>query len=62
MALLWRACGADPERGLDSDSSLVVNGVGRLRVNAYRSLGRLAAALRPIKETVSGFDELGHAR
>jgi twitching motility protein PilT len=59
LASLWIACNADPERSLDADSSLVVAGVGRLRVNAYRTLGRLAAVLRPIKAEIPGFAELG---
>ncbi len=59
LAALWRECGLDPEHGLEADASVVVPGIGRLRVNAYRTLGRLAAALRPIKERIPGFDELG---
>ena len=59
LAALWQACGADPATGMDADASLVIEGIGRLRVNAYRSLGRMAAVLRPIKERVPGFAELG---
>ena len=59
LATLWSACGADPDHANDADSSLVVAGVGRLRVNVYRTLGRLAAVLRPIKAVIPGFAELG---
>lgn len=59
LAALWRACGLDPEAGRDGDASLEITPGARLRVNAYRTLGRLAAVLRPIKRTVPSFDELG---
>lgn len=59
LAALWRACGLDPEVDLDGDASLEIRPGSRLRVNAYRSLGRLAAVLRPIKREVPSFEELG---
>jgi twitching motility protein PilT len=59
IAGIWRTCGFDPESTCDGDASLVIESVGRLRVNAYRTLGRLALALRPIKREIPSFDELG---
>lgn len=59
VASIWRECALDPERDLDGDASFELPGAGRLRVNAFRTLGRLAVVMRPIKRKVSGFDELG---
>jgi twitching motility protein PilT len=59
IAGLWDACKLDPEGVLDGDASLVVSKVGRLRLNAYQTLGRLAVVLRPIKSEIPGFGELG---
>ena len=59
IAAIWKSCGLDPENQNDGDASLHVDGAGRLRLNAYRTLGRLALVLRPIKETAPSFDELG---
>jgi len=59
IAGLWRECGLDPDTGLEADAGVVVPGIGRLRVNVYRTLGRLAAALRPIKHEIPDFEELG---
>ncbi|WP_052572947.1 ATPase, T2SS/T4P/T4SS family [Haloferula sp. BvORR071] len=59
VAAIWRECGCDPDSTNDGDSSLAVEGAGRLRANVYRSLGRLGVVLRPIKKEIPGFDELG---
>lgn len=59
IAGLWRESGLDPEKTLDGDASLSIPGVGRLRVNGYRTLGRLAVAMRPIKRVIPSFAELG---
>lgn len=59
IAKIWLACGLDPEADDDGDASFVVDGIGRLRVNAYRTLGRLAVVMRPIKRDIPGFEELG---
>lgn len=59
LEFIWRACGADPAAESDGDSSISVEGAGRLRTNLYRSLGRLAVALRPIKKEIPSFEELG---
>jgi pilus retraction protein PilT len=59
VAAIWQACGMDPEHDNDGDSSFVVEDVGRLRVNGYRTLGRLGAVMRPIKKQIPSFEELG---
>lgn len=59
IAAIWQGCGYDPATANDGDSSIAVEGIGRLRTNMYRSLGRLAVALRPIKKDIPDFDELG---
>ncbi|MGB6223138.1 type IV pilus twitching motility protein PilT [Haloferula sp.] len=59
IAEIWRTCGLEPESQNDGDASFEVEGVGRLRLNAYRTLGRLALVLRPIKEVAPSFEELG---
>ncbi|MBB5351707.1 twitching motility protein PilT [Haloferula luteola] len=59
IAAIWRECGVDPQTGEDADASFVVEGVGRLRVNAYRSLGRIGVVMRPIKSQIPGFGDLG---
>lgn len=59
LAGIWRRCGLDPDEHLDGDASLEVPGAGRLRVNAFRTLGRLAVVMRPIKSEVADFDTLG---
>ncbi len=59
IAALWQACGIDPETADDGDASMAVPGIGRLRLNAYRTLGRLAVVMRPIKSEVPSFDDLG---
>ncbi|NNC90486.1 MAG: Flp pilus assembly complex ATPase component TadA [Akkermansiaceae bacterium] len=59
LSAFWRRCGADPDTVTDRDLSYEIAGGRRLRVNLYRSLGQLSAVLRPIEETIPGFDELG---
>ncbi len=59
IADIWMTCGFDPGMTNDGDSSINVDEVGRLRVNAYRTLGRLAVAMRPIKKEIPSFEELG---
>jgi len=59
IAEIWRECGLDPDLVTDGDASLSVEMTGRLRVNAFRTLGRLALALRTIKREIPDFPELG---
>ena len=56
---IWKSCGFDPASVNDGDSSVSVEGIGRLRTNVYRSLGRLAVAFRPIKKEIPTFGQLG---
>ncbi len=55
----WKSCGIDPAAHLEVDISWRVPGGGRLRVNLYHSLGRLAAVLRPIRNEIPPLAELG---
>ena len=59
MADFWRTCGIDPAERTEADVSWVVPGASRLRVNLYRSLGRLAAVARPINREVPPMEQLG---
>ena len=55
----WMRCGCDPGDNLERDISYLVPGGHRLRVNLYKTLGQLAAVLRPIKDEIPTFPELG---
>jgi Tfp pilus assembly pilus retraction ATPase PilT len=59
MADFWRTCGIDPAIQGGADVSWVIPGGSRLRVNLYRSLGRLAAVARPINRNVPPMEHLG---
>ena len=59
MAGFWDACGIDPATHHEADLSWQLPHGGRLRVNLYHTLGRLAAALRPIRAQVASLAELG---
>ncbi|MCW1885726.1 ATPase, T2SS/T4P/T4SS family [Luteolibacter flavescens] len=59
VADIWQSCGMNPETDNDGDSSFEVEDVGRLRVNGYRTLGRLGVVMRPIKKEIPSFEELG---
>lgn len=59
MEELWKSCGVDPATTLEADVSWQVQGGGRLRVNLYRTLGRLAAVLRPIRKEIPPLADLG---
>lgn len=59
MIGFWQACGIEPAEHTEVDLSWVIPGGGRLRVNLYRSLGRLAAVARPINHDVPSMEELG---
>ncbi|MCP5536091.1 MAG: PilT/PilU family type 4a pilus ATPase [Akkermansiaceae bacterium] len=62
MADFWNQCHADPEHTHEKDTSHVIQGGRRLRVNLYKSLGLLSAVLRPIKEEIPTMDALGLPR
>lgn len=55
----WKRCGLEPEHDLERDVSYLIPGGNRLRVNLYKSLGQLAAVLRPIKDEIPDFASLG---
>lgn len=59
VADIWTSCGMNPETDNDGDSSFELENVGRLRVNGYRTLGRLGVVMRPIKKVIPSFEELG---
>lgn len=56
---LGGACGADPGLPGEHDASWSAGDGLRCRVNLYRSLGRLAAVLRPIRAEIPAMEELG---
>ncbi len=55
----WKSCGVDHTALLEADVSWQLPNGGRLRVNLYHTLGRLAAVLRPIRKTIPPLAELG---
>jgi Tfp pilus assembly pilus retraction ATPase PilT len=59
MEEFWQSCGIDPAANLESDISRQVPEGGRVRVNLYHTLGRLAAVLRPIRSSIPPMAELG---
>ena len=58
LAEIWRACALDPLIVHDCDASYELSGIGRLRVNLFHSLGRLAVAARPIRSEIPDFASL----
>ncbi|MES2475596.1 MAG: ATPase, T2SS/T4P/T4SS family [Verrucomicrobiota bacterium] len=59
MEEFWRSCCVEPDIHLDADISWRVPDGGRLRVNLYQTLGRLAAVLRPIRDEIPTLSQLG---
>jgi twitching motility protein PilT len=59
MHEFWQSCGIDPETYAEADISWQLPDGGRLRVNLYHTLGRLAAVLRPIRQQVPSLTDLG---
>lgn len=59
MAAFWQTCRADPDGDMEKDTSHVIPGGHRLRVNLYKSLGLLSAVLRPIENQVPDMAALG---
>lgn len=55
----WKSCGVDHMAVPEADVSWQLPNGGRLRVNLYHTLGRLAAVLRPIRKTIPPLAELG---
>ena len=59
LAEFWQTCHTDPENDLEKDTSHVIPGGHRLRVNLYKALGKLSAVLRPIDDVVPSMESLG---
>ena len=59
MVDFWQSCGIDPATHSEADISWQIPEGGRLRVNLYHTLGRLAAVLRPIRARIPPLAELG---
>jgi len=59
METFWKTCGIDHTAKPEADVSWQVPNGGRLRVNLYHTLGRLAAVLRPIRNVIPPLAELG---
>jgi len=61
MQEFWTSCGVVPNAASqgEADVSWHLPGGGRVRVNLYHTLGRLAAAIRPIGMQVPTLTELG---
>lgn len=59
METLWRACRASVENDRDRDARYQMTGGGYLRVNLYRAMERLSAAIRPIKDEIPTMESLG---
>ncbi|MFK7851198.1 MAG: type IV pilus twitching motility protein PilT [Akkermansiaceae bacterium] len=55
---LWKRCGVDYDEVKESDVSWQIPNGGRLRVNLYHTLGRLAAVMRPIRSDVPTIEKL----
>jgi twitching motility protein PilT len=59
VATLWTACGVDPMTANERDSRYQMASGGYLRLNLYRAMGKLSAAIRPIKDSIPALDSLG---
>ncbi|MFT5467264.1 MAG: pilus retraction protein PilT [Verrucomicrobiales bacterium] len=55
----WERCGQDPSTVQDHDMSWASNDGHRFRVNLFKQLGRLGAALRPIKTDILPLENTG---
>lgn len=56
---LWKACDVDPETDNERDARHLTSTGNYLRVNLYRAMGKLSAAIRPIKDVIPPLDSLG---
>lgn len=59
LEAFWQDCGVDPSTHPEADVSWRIPEGSRLRVNLYHTLGRLAAVMRPIRNTIPPLAELG---
>ena len=59
MEQFWRDCGADPAEGSDYDKRFELKSLNLfMRVNLYRSMDKLSAAIRPIKNEIPQMENL----
>ena len=49
LTILWDACQSDPNHITERDARYKTSGGSYLRVNLFRAMGRLSAAIRPIR-------------
>lgn len=59
LAALWQACEADPDTINERDARYQMASGSYLRINLFRAMGRLAAAIRPIKDEIPALNSLG---
>ncbi|MDA7881225.1 ATPase, T2SS/T4P/T4SS family [Akkermansiaceae bacterium] len=59
MLEFWQACGVDPVEEFERDVRHVMQSGGYLRVNLYRTMDGLAAAIRPLKVDIPAMADLG---
>lgn len=59
MANFWKNCGADPNLVKDFDVSYTAADGTRFRVNLHRRVGKLGAALRPVRSVIPEMELLG---
>lgn len=59
LEILWQACRASVESDRDRDVRYKMRGGDYLRVNLYRAMDRLSAAIRPIKQDIPSLESLG---
>jgi twitching motility protein PilT len=59
LAMLWDACQSDPAHITERDARYQTANGSYLRVNLFRAMGRLSAAIRPIKDEIPALNSLG---
>jgi twitching motility protein PilT len=59
LAALWEACSAEPDLINERDARYQTSTGSYLRVNLFRAMGRLSAAIRPIKDDIPALNSLG---
>ena len=59
LAALWQACETDPGQTRERDARYQTASGSYLRVNLFRAMGKLSAAIRPIKDEIPALNSLG---
>ncbi|MGC6459187.1 MAG: type IV pilus twitching motility protein PilT [Akkermansiaceae bacterium] len=59
LTILWDACQSDPNHITERDARYKTSSGSYLRVNLFRAMGRLSAAIRPIKDEIPALNSLG---